>query len=108
MLVKFHSSTSGEILMFAETARQTVACIGKEALAKGVITFEELPAAIARIEAAIAAAKAEPKADDDDDDAPPKISQVQRLVPFLELLQRTLGDEGYVVWEAAADFGSAA
>jgi hypothetical protein len=93
--------------MFAETARQTVACIGKEALAKGVITFEELPAAIARIEAAIAAAKAEPKAGEDDD-APPQISQVQRLVPFLELLQRTLGDEGYVVWEAAADFGPTA
>ena len=27
MLVKFHSSTSGEIMMFADTARQTLAVL---------------------------------------------------------------------------------
>lgn len=113
MLVKFHSSTSGEILMFADVARQVVACIGKEPLAKGVITFEELPEAIGRISAAIARAKAEPEpgapaeTDRPDEDLP-KISLAQRFVPLLQLLQRTLGNEGYVLWEAPGDFGNSA
>lgn len=104
MLVKFHSSTSGEVLMFAEVARQVVAILEKEALARGVITTEQLPEAIARIEAALAVARGErPPADDD---AAMPIGLAQRLVPFLQLLQRTRDDDGYVMWEAAADFAA--
>lgn len=110
MLVKFHSSTSGEILMFAETARQFVELIGKAAQAKGVVTYEQLPDAIARIEAAIARAKTAEKAGaaaaDTGNDEAPAIGLVQRFVPMLELLQRTRDDEGYVLWEAPADFGA--
>jgi hypothetical protein len=104
MLVKFHSSTSGEIMMFAETARQTVGILHKEALARGVITTEQLPESIALIEAALARAKAERPPIDDDQPLP--IGMAQRLLPFLELLQRTLGKDGYVMWEAPADFGA--
>lgn len=104
MLVKFHSSTSGEILMFAETARQVVAVLGKEPLARGVITAEQLPEAIALIEAALARAKAAPAAAATDDEPLP-IGIAQRLVPFLEMLQRTRADDGYVMWEAPGDFG---
>lgn len=103
MLVTFHSSTSGEIMMFADTARQTVEILHKEPLARGVIAKDELPGAIARIEDALARARDEPAAEVDD--KPPSIGMVQRLLPFLELLQRTRKREGYVLWEAAADFG---
>ena len=105
MLVKFHSSTSGEIMMFAENARVTVELMGKEALARGVITKDQLPAAIERIAAALARAKAAPPPAELPDQTLP-VSMAQRLVPFLELLQRTRDDDGYVMWEAPADFGA--
>lgn len=105
MLVKFHSSTSGEILMFADTARQVVAILAKSPTARGVITAEQMPEAIARVQAAIARAKGE-KAPEEQAGAEPPVGMVQRLVPFLDLLQRTLKDEGYVMWEAPADFGA--
>lgn len=105
MLVKFHSSTSGEILMFADAARQGIECLGKEPLAKGVVTFEQLPDAIARIAAAIGRAKEQAPEPDETGDDRPQVGLAQRFVPLLELFRRTLDDEGYVMWEAPQDFG---
>jgi hypothetical protein len=105
MLVKFHSSTSGEIMMFADVARQLVAILGKEPLARGVITFEQLPVAIEAVSSALARARGEgPGAEVPGEPLP--VSLAQRLVPFLELLQRTRADEGYVMWEASGAFGA--
>lgn len=105
MLVKFHSSTSGEIMMFAETARLILGVLGKECTARGVITLEQLPDEITRLRTAMRR-QPRPAADpgaDRDDELP--VGFVQRATPFVELLERTLADEGYVLWEAASDFG---
>ena len=107
MLVKFHSSESGELMMFADTARVLLRLLGKECTARGVITKEELPDEIARLQAAIARNKAEnpkgPKPEPNNGELP--IGFVQRATPFLELLQRTHADNGYILWEAPAAFG---
>jgi len=58
-----------------------------------------------KAEQALARAKAAPAAAAADDEPLP-VGMAQRLVPFLELLQRTAKDEGYVMWEAAGDFGA--
>lgn len=105
MLVKFHSSTSGEIMMFAENARQLVEVLGKEPLARGVVTREQMPESIARLERAIARANDAGAATDDGEDGL-TVGLAQRLQPFLELLRRTEDDEGYLLWEAPGDFGS--
>ncbi len=109
MLVKFKSSTAGELVMFAETARQTVAILRKDALARGVITAEELPVSISFLSQAIqAAGSSAPTAASHPDAHDPSlpIGLAQRLVPFLEFLQRTQRKNGYVMWEAPADFGA--
>jgi len=41
MLVKFTSSTSGQIMMFAPVARLLLELVGKECTARGVITTEQ-------------------------------------------------------------------
>jgi len=109
MLVKFQSSTSGEIMMFADSARVILGVLQKECGARGVITLEQLPDEIARLRSAIernrGGSTAAPATGDADDDGLP-IGFVQRATPFLEMLQRTLREEGYVVWEAPADFGA--
>jgi hypothetical protein len=54
MLVKFISSTSGQIMMFAAVARQLLDILGKDCSARGVITTEQLPEAIERLRLAAA------------------------------------------------------
>lgn len=111
MLVEFHSSTSGEFKMFADSARRVLDILGKEPLARGVITLAELPEAIARISDALSLAKETASGLDEAGgggkcDEPAPVSMGQRLVPFLDLLRRTEEREGYVVWEAKVDFGA--
>lgn len=112
MLVKFHSSTSGEILMFADAARPILAALDKRATARGVMTAEELPALIERLDRALARWRGERAAGGDPggeggEGGAPQVSLAQRAVPLRDLLARTRDDDGYVLWQAAADFAAA-
>ncbi len=119
MLVKFNSSTSGQIMMFAPAARQLLEILHKDCTARGVITTEQLPDAIARLRQAVADGGASPaeavpaqtttpaKNDDSNDDqgvdgAP--IGLAQRTFPLIELLEWTRKEDGFILWEAAKDF----
>jgi hypothetical protein len=114
MLVTFHSSTSGEIMMFAESARVILGILAKDCTARGVITLDELPAAIAALRGAMQQRRGQPaearpasgKDDAGEERQELPVGFVQRATPFVELLERTLADEGYVMWQAAADFGA--
>ena len=113
MLVKFTSSTSGQIMMFAQTARQLLDIVGKECNARGVITTEQLPGAIERLRVAVADEKGLSPAmderpndvtDSDDQDHTSRVGLRQRAYPFIELLLWTSKEDGFVLWEAAKDF----
>lgn len=109
MLVRFTSSTAGELLMFAEAASALFAIVGKEGTARGVFTLEQLPEAVARLRAALVFAGTPGEGDDagaseDSEEEAPPVGLAQRAFPFVELLERTLQDEGYVLWEAAQPF----
>ncbi len=111
MLVKFTSSTSGQIMTFAPVARQLLEILGKDCSARGVITTEQLPEAIDRLRHAAADPGSPPAADtetaDSDKhnaaDAAP-IGLGQRAYPLIELLEWTRKEDGFVLWEAAQDF----
>lgn len=113
MLVKFTSSTSGQIMMFAAVARQLLDAIGKECSARGVITTEQLPEAITRLRRAAADQKASPaeasgeplhSSTMDAADETPTVGLGQRAFPLIELLQWTQQEDGFVLWEADRDF----
>lgn len=110
MLVTFTSSTSGEILMFSQMARRLFEIIGKTGSARGVFTKEQLPDAIEKLRQAVAAEKAEPdKPEEEDrdienDQQTSDIDLAQRAHPFIELLESTRKEDGYVMWHAANDF----
>lgn len=105
MLVKFQSSTSGEIMMFAETARTLLGVLKKECTSRGVITLEQLPGEIALLRAAVERDHRTGRTGDEADNADElPVGFSQRATPFLELLQRTLKREGYVMWEAPGEF----
>lgn len=103
MIITFSSKAAGDVIMFGDVAQRLMKIMGKEADAKGIITVEQLPAAIDHLRAAIAAdkaARAAQAADDDDVDTsrPQAISLAQRAVPLLELLEWAHKKQKPVVW----------
>ena len=53
MLVTFKSAASADLLYFGDVASLMMELMGKDATEKGVITVEELPDAIVRLETAV-------------------------------------------------------
>lgn len=109
MLVRFDSSETAEILMYADTAKMLLTAVGKETSARGTFTQPEmLPVATALREAARQAAEPPEEEDEDGKDGKkkPPVSFGQRAWPLIDMLERTAraGPEAWVVWEASADF----
>ena len=100
MLIIFKSPTSGDVSMLEKNAQELLSLLGKNPDDRqGVITVEQLPAAINALQAAIAADKARPKNNDEsDDEAEPEISLAQRALPLLQLLQNALKEKAMVTW----------
>ena len=53
MIYTFKSQADADVIMLQSNGEQMLAIIGKEATPQGVITVEQMPAAIAALEAAI-------------------------------------------------------
>ena len=96
MLYKFKSKNAGDLLMLEPSGRRILEVIGKDPGATGIIRPEEMPAAVAALEAAI---KLEESADEKDDlpkgDAP---GLRQRAMPFIDMLKRNKKAGSDVVW----------
>jgi hypothetical protein len=105
MLVKFISSETGELMMFADMAAQLLRAVGKETLRRGTFTRDEmLPAAKVLREAVARGEASAGKTGDDDNDAP--VALGPRAWPLIDMLERSSkgGAHANIVWEAAADF----
>ena len=110
MLVRFISSETGEILMFAEAARSLLQALGKETTAKGAFLPDEMLAAAQTLRDAVSRAEAPPPVDDERDadgkKKEPVIALGQRAWPLIDMLERTAngGAKANIVCEASADF----
>jgi len=112
MLVTFTSSSSGEITTFAETARRLFEIIGKDCTARGVFTTEQLPDAIAKLRRAVAADKSDvrpgqPQAEEiggENNQDASSVELAQHAYPFIELMELTRKEDGFVMWQAATNF----
>ena len=111
MMITFKSTASNDVLMFDTAAQDFLRCVGKAPdAATGIITVEQLPAAIDSVRAAIAADKAKPltavadsgkagkAAAGEDDEQDERVGFGQRAVPMLELMERALAEGAPVVW----------
>ena len=82
MLYKFKSKAAGDLIMLEPNGRRVLEIIGKDAGPKGIILPEQMPAAIAALEAAIAREEAEQKAATDEAKAkgevPPRFDGASR------------------------------
>lgn len=131
MLVTMTSNTSGKMVMLAEHLRYLFEILGKDCTARGIFTLEQLPPAIAKLKALveedrlaahryeqareaeaekIAASGAEDEAgeqdkeEDDEAQAEMPVWLGQRAAPLLRLMERTLQEKGFILWETSRDF----
>lgn len=106
MLVIFRTKGYANITMFGDVAHQLLQLMGHSGTVPGAIKAEDVPAALARLESAIAQRKTEEAAqvpepsevDRDDKDAPQKVSLPRRAVPLLELLRAAAANNADVMW----------
>ena len=104
-MITFRSEVGPDVMMFDDIAHRMMDLLGKERTERGVVTVEQLPAAIAALKEAIAkdraAQKAQPEAEDEGDEetrAPRPVSLAQRALPLVELLEISLARGKPVTW----------
>lgn len=101
MLVTFRTKAYANITMFGDVAKQLLELMGHSGTTPSAIKAEDVPAALARLEAEIEKRKAaEGDRGRDDYDAPRKVTLSQRAVPLLELLRAAAAKEADVMWES--------
>ncbi|MBS7809078.1 DUF1840 domain-containing protein [Variovorax sp. PCZ-1] len=100
MLYKFKSKAGADVIMLEPTGRQVLGIIGKGPQAQGILLPEQMLAAKAALQAAIAqdeqaAADAE---DEDEDTVRQRISLRTRAWPLVSLIERSLKEETPITW----------
>ena len=98
MLYKFKSKAAGDLIMLETNGRRVLEIIGKEAGPKGIILPEQMPAAIAALQAAIALEESKGQDADDAAGAREGLGLRQRTVPFIDMLARNHKAGHDVVW----------
>jgi hypothetical protein len=106
MIVTFQSQAAQDVIMFGDVAYRLMEIMGHEAAAKGIVTVEQLPDAIARLRAAITADKQQQAATPEDEspqadsqsESRQLVSLAQRAVPLLDMLQWSLRKNKPVMW----------
>ena len=108
MLYKFKSRATADVIMLEPNGRQLVQIMGKTPGQGGIVTVEQIPGAIAAIEAAIVAeerarAQAREEATQDGEDgsgesAAEAVSLRQRAAPLLDMLRRSAAEGREVTW----------
>lgn len=107
MLVKFVSSETGELMMFAEMAGTLLRAVGKETGRRGTFTRDEMLPAAKMLRAAVERGEAGAnQAVEDDDGKDQPVALGPRAWPLIDMLERSAkgGVHANIVWEAAADF----
>jgi Domain of unknown function (DUF1840) len=101
MLVTFDSDAGG-FTMFGDIAVKLLKMMGHSGTVPSAILAEDIPAAVARLQAALdadPASSAAPEPDDEQDKREPPVSLRQRAYPLIDLLTRAQKRGCPVVWK---------
>ena len=108
MIITFQSQAAGDVMMFGDVAKKLMELMGKTPADQGIVTVEQLPAAIADLKAAVADDKSKhaglqeedlPAFEETPDGAKRTyVSLARRAIPLIELLEWSLKKQVPVVW----------
>ena len=101
MLVTFTTDDYGDVIMFGDVALAMLRMMGHTPTVPGAILAADVPAALARLRAAIAATKDNPPVVDEDQEAPgePAVSLSNRALPLINLLEAAAKSNSRVMWK---------
>lgn len=118
MLVVFRSSATESITMFKDAAVELLRLMGATGRIPGGLNPEDVPDALARLEASIERLKSANHAgtparpadnedrasdeDEEDEEREPPVSITTRAVPLLSLMKRAAAAKAELVWEEAS------
>ncbi len=102
MLITFKSKASGSITMFADVAKTLLKMMGQSGESPGAILAADVPAALERLKAAVAAekerARGEPVDEDKERREGPTVGIATRAFPLVKLLEEAAAGEADVLW----------
>ena len=102
MLVRFDSRV-GTFTMFGDAAVELLKMMGHSGTIPSALLAADIPAALARLRTAVAAAPEPPAPPPDRDGQPeqPRVSLRQRAFPLVDLLERAAKAGADVLWNRA-------
>jgi hypothetical protein len=106
MLITFKSPAAPDVMMLENLAEYLLGIIGKKLTERGVITHEDLPSAIEKLEAAVSSDKKERAEHDghfhegEEGHEPHEIpiGLAQRAYPFLDMMRLAQKDGKDILW----------
>jgi Domain of unknown function (DUF1840) len=111
MLYKFKSKAAADLIMLEADARRLLKIMLGDDPVKGIVLIQDLPAVLAKIDAAVLhdealrkarAEKAQQviKEDQDGADEPelPAVRLAQRAAPMQQMIQRSIAEASDIVW----------
>ena len=102
MLITFKSHACGDVAMFESNGKDMLRLLGKNpSEVRGIVTVDQMPAAIGALEAAIAADRATGTTGDEGDSQDggrESVRLFQRAAPLLEMLRLSLKNDVPVTW----------
>ena len=105
MFIKFHSKAASDVMMRVDDAAPLLRAAGKtiggEFPVLGVFTHDQLPAAIAGLEAAVHVSPTPMPDDDEIDHRHAKVTLRQRAFPLLDMMHKALDANTDILWERA-------
>lgn len=98
MLVTFSTDTYGSITMFGDVGLSMLKMMGHSATVPGAILAADVPAALSKLTAAIAADKTAPTVTDKDSEET-EVSMSNRALPLIDLLATAVKEKSDVMWK---------
>jgi len=101
VIYEFKSRATGSVIMTQDVAEMLLKVIGKTPGATGIITVDQLPAAVAALRHDLPAEGADADSESTDDDAEQPRSSVslqQRAFPLIEMMEAALKAGKDVTW----------
>jgi hypothetical protein len=105
MLVTFKTESYASITMFGDVAVALLKLMGHSGTVPGALMPEDIPEALERLKAGVAANPDEPldpesNKDESEDDQGSHVSLAHRALPLIELLAAAHADNKLVMWES--------
>jgi hypothetical protein len=108
MLITFSCPVYANITMFGEVAVQLLKMMGHSGTVPGALLAEDVPAALERLEAAVAANEQlpEPEESAQSGDDEPAVSLSHRALPVIELLRAAAKAKCNVMWDSSNKYNT--